>query len=81
MNKRIRIAIAAATIVGGFTMTSAGSASAAHCAQDGSPGFSYFGKEGRLDTSPTGNTGGPGGNECPANTGSPSVRAPGQNKG
>ena len=89
MNKRIRIAIAAATIVGGFTMTSAGSASAGHCVEDGStPGFSYFGKEGRLkpvvdsEGSPIagGNTGGPGGNECPANTDSPSERAPGQNK-
>ena len=89
MNKRIRIAIAAATIVGGFTMTSAGSASAAHCAKDGSPGFSYFGKDGRTEpvvfdeegNAIGGNAGGPGGNECPANTGSPSVRAPGQNKG
>ena len=78
MNKRIRIAIAAATIVGGgFTMIQAGSVSAAHCVKDGSPGFSYFGQDGRLDE---GNVGTPGGNECPANTGSPSVRAPGQNK-
>jgi hypothetical protein len=77
MNKRIRIAIAAATIVGGFTMTQTGSASAAHCAKDGSPGFSYFGQEGRSEAD---NVGGPGANECPANTGSPAVRAPGQNK-
>ena len=77
MNKRIRIAIAAATIVGGFTLTQAGSVSAAHCVKDGSPGFSYFGKDGRLAGD---NVGGPGGNECPANTASPSVRAPGQNK-
>ena len=57
-------------------MIQAGSASAAHCAKDGSPGFSYFGQEGRLEAD---NVGGPGANECPANTGSPSVRAPGQN--
>jgi hypothetical protein len=78
MNKRIRIAIAAATIVGGFTMTSAGSASAAHCVEDGSPGFSYFGKEGRTSA---GNVDGPGATECIELTGDPSVRAPGQNKG
>ena len=77
MNKRIRIAVAAATIFGGFAMTQAGSVSAAHCVENGSPGFSYFGKEGRSELT---NVGGPGGNECPANTGSPSVRAPGQNK-
>ncbi len=77
MKKKIRIAFAAATIVGGFTMTQAGTASAAHCVEDGSPGFSYFGKEGRTQD---GNVGGPGGNECPANTGSPSTRAPGQNR-
>lgn len=78
MNKRIRIAIAAATIVGGFAMTSAGSASAAHCVKDGSPGFSYFGKDGRTDE---GNVGNAGATECIQLTGNPSVRAPGQNKG
>jgi hypothetical protein len=51
-------------------------ASAAHCVEDGSPGFSYFGKEGRESADNTA----PGANECPANTGSPSERAPGQNK-
>ncbi len=78
MNKQIRIAIAAATIVGGFAMTSAGSASAAHCAKDGSPGFSYFGQDGRMDE---GNVGNAGANECAKLPGNPSVRAPGQNKG
>jgi len=78
MNKQIRIAIAAATIVGGFAMTSAGSASAAHCAKDGSPGFSYFGQDGRMDE---GNVGNAGASECAKLPGNPSVRAPGQNKG
>ena len=77
MNKHIRVALAAATIVGGFAMTSAGSASAAHCAKDGSPGCSYFGQDGRTDE---GNVGNPGASECPVLTGSPSDRAPGQNK-
>ena len=76
MKKQIRIALAAATIFGGFTMTQAGTASGAHCVEDGSPGFSYFGKEGRLKA---GNVD-PGANECPATTGSPSERAPGRNR-
>ena len=77
MKKRIRVAVAAATIFGGLTIAQAGPASAAHCVENGSPGFSYFGQEGRLEA---GNVGGPGANECPANTGSPSTRAPGQNR-
>lgn len=76
MSKRIRIAVAAATIFGGFTIAQAGPASAGHCVEDGSPGFSYFGQEGR---SKAGNVD-PGANECPATTGSPSERAPGQNR-
>ncbi len=55
----------------------AGPASAKHCVEDGSPGFSYFGQEGREST---GNVGNPGATECVANTGSPSDRAPGQTK-
>ena len=76
MNKQIRRALVAASLFGGFTMTQAGTASAAHCVEDGSPGFSYFGKEGRLEADNVA----PGANECPANTGSPSDRAPGQNR-
>jgi len=77
MRKTARIAFVAATIFGGVTMTQVGTASAGHCVEDGSPGFSYFGQEGR---SKAGNTGGPGANECPANSGSPSERAPGQDR-
>ncbi len=79
MNKRIRLAIAAAAVVGGFTISQAGAVSAAHCVapadEPSSPGFSYFGKEGRND--PTNMTSGA--SVCRANTGSPSERAPGQN--
>lgn len=75
MNKPARIAFAVAAVVGGFTMTQAGTASAAHCVENGSPGFSYYGQDGRTE-----DANGPGANECPANTGSPSVRAPGQNR-
>jgi hypothetical protein len=52
----------------------AGPASAAHCVSPSgdSPGFSYFGQVGK-NSDPTAD-------ECRANTGSPSERAPGQNK-
>ena len=55
----------------------AGPASAAHCVEDVSPGFSYFGKEGRESIE---NVENPGATECVANTGSPSDRAPGQSR-
>lgn len=49
-------------------------ASAAHCVspEGDSPGFSYFGQDGKESD--------PSANECRANTGSPSERAPGQNR-
>ena len=75
MSKRIRAAVAAAAVFGGLTIAQAGPAAAAHCVEDGSPGFSYFGQEGRLKA---GNVD-PGANECVA-TGNPSSRAPGQNR-
>ncbi len=53
----------------------AGPASAAHCVEGDSPGFSYFGQDGREDGDPT-----PGASVCRERTGSPSERAPGQNK-
>jgi len=74
MNKRIRLAVAAAAVVGGITLSQPGAASAAHCVKDDSPGFSYFGKDGREDGDPT-----PGASVCRERTGSPSARAPGQN--
>ncbi len=53
----------------------AGPASAAHCVEGDSPGFSYFGQDGREDGDPT-----PGASVCRERTGSPSERAPGQTK-
>lgn len=78
MNKRIRLVVAAAAVVGGFGLSQVGTASAAHCVnRDGdSTGFSYFGQDGREDGDPT-----PGASVCRERTGSPSERAPGQNKG
>lgn len=54
----------------------AGPASAAHCVspEGDSPGFSYFGQEGRDETPATDAS------DCRDATGSPSERAPGQNK-
>ncbi len=53
----------------------AGPASAAHCAEGDSPGFSYFGQDGREDGNPRGAS------SCPTSAvGDPSERAPGQNK-
>ena len=49
MNKRIRLVVAAAAVVGGFTVSQAGAVSAAHCVapagEPSSPGFSYFGSD------------------------------------
>ena len=54
----------------------AGPASAAHCvnSEGSSPGFSYFGQDGREDGNPKGAS------ACRDATGSPSERAPGQNR-
>lgn len=79
MNKRIRLAVAAAAVVGGFTLTQGGAVSAAHCFEGDSPGFSYFGQEGREKNVPS-----PGASTCNDKSNgadpSPSARAPGQNK-
>lgn len=60
-----------------ITVSQAGVVSAAHCVapagEASSPGFSYFGKDGRKDGDPT-----PGASVCRERTGSPSERAPGQ---
>ncbi len=74
MNKRIRLVVAAAAVVGGFSVSEAGAVSAAHCVspEGDSPGFSYFGTDGREDGNPRGAS------ACRGATGSPSQRAPGQ---
>ncbi len=91
MNKRIRLAIAAAAVVGGFTISQAGAVSAAHCvspAAEGvdTPGFSYFGtdhvkQDGHANEgSGRPHLGTPGASNCRDTTDSPSERAPGQNR-
>ena len=78
MNKK-KIILGAAFAVMSALMV-AGPASAAHCFAGDSPGFSYFGKEGRNNEavmSPGASTCGPSQN---LDDPSPSVRAPGQNR-
>ena len=71
--KKLAYAVLTVAMAGGLALSSAGTASAAHCTQGDSPGFSYFGQEGRTDGDPT-----PGASVCRERTGSPSERAPGQ---
>jgi hypothetical protein len=76
--KKKKIILGAAFAVMSSLMV-AGPASAAHCVEGDSPGFSYFGtdfvKENGAQGAAT-----PGASSCRADTGSPSERAPGQNR-
>jgi hypothetical protein len=75
MNKK-KIILGAAFAVMSSLMV-AGPASAAHCADSTgtTPGFSYFGQDGREDGEPRGAS------ACPTSlVGDPSDRAPGQNR-
>ena len=61
----------------------AGPASAAHCVEGDSPGFSYFGTDHVKESNHNEgqNTAhSPGASSCRVDTGSPSDRAPGKNK-
>jgi hypothetical protein len=73
--KRKKIVLAGVFAVMSSLMV-AGPASAAHCVspEGTSPGFSYFGQDGREDGEPKGAS------VCREVTGSPSERAPGQNR-
>ena len=75
MNKTLAYTLLTATLTAGMALGTGGAASAAHCAEGTSPGFSYFGQEGREKNVPT-----PGASACPTDltAGDPSERAPGQ---
>ena len=73
MKKTFAYAALTTAMAAGMALGTAGAASAAHCVQGDSPGFSYFGQDGRTDGDPT-----PGASVCRERTGSPSERAPGQ---
>ena len=78
--------IAVTAMAAGSVLLSAGGASAAHCTGGTDlPGFSYFGTEHVQETSGNQGINNPegdpqGASVCRANTGSPSERAPGQNR-
>ena len=75
MHTKKKIVLGAAFAAMSSLMMFAGPASAAHCVspEGSSPGFSYFGQDGREDGNPKGAS------ACRDATGSPSERAPGQN--
>ncbi len=75
MHRKKKIVLGTAFAVMSSLMV-AGPASAAHCVnpERSSPGFSYFGQDGREDGTPKGAS------ACRDATGSPSERAPGQNR-
>ncbi len=71
--KRFAYTVLTAAMAGGVAFGTGGAASAAHCAKDGSPGFSYFGQDGREDGNPRGAS------ACPTSpAGTPQDRAPGK---
>jgi len=83
------VKLAKATVIlamaSGSVVLSAGGASAAHCVEGDSPGFSYFGtdhvKATAHDSEGQGvHMGTSGASNCRDTTGSPSERAPGKNR-
>ena len=88
MLKKFAKTIAVTAIAGGALLVGAGGASAVHCTDKAqtTPGFSYFGTDHVKEaTHAEGGNPGPhmgtsGASNCRETTGSPSERAPGQNK-
>ncbi len=90
MRKKLRAAAVAGVAVGALAFVPAG-ASAAHCTapagEESKPGFSYFGTDHVQGENGKGGTnqglqgdGTSGASSCRETTGSPSERAPGQNR-
>ena len=86
MKRRLTYSAVTVLMAGGLTIASGGAASAAHCVEGDSPGFSYFGTTHVQEaTHAEGGNPGPhagtsGASNCRETTGSPSERAPGQNR-
>ncbi len=79
---------AASVLAGALAGLPSGSASAAHCVEGDSPGFSYFGTDHVKETehatpgeggNPGPHMGTPGASNCLETQGNPSERAPGRN--
>jgi len=85
MRKKLRAVAVAGAAMSALAFAPAG-ASAAHCVEGDSPGFSYFGTDHVKEADhPEGGNPGPhmgtsGASNCRETTGSPSERAPGRNK-
>jgi len=78
-------ATAILAMASGSVLLSAGGASAAHCVEGDSPGFSYFGtdhvkEDGHANEGHGVHKGTSGASNCRETTGSPSERAPGKNR-
>jgi hypothetical protein len=76
-------ATAILAMASGSVLLSAGGASAAHCVEGDTPGFSYFGTEhvkedGHANEGRNNGAHSPGASDCRKDTGSPSKRAPGR---
>lgn len=83
MLRKLVKTLAVTAFAGGSVLLSAGGASAAHCVEDGEPGFSYFGTDHvqEVDHNEGQNSAhSPGASSCVEMTGNPSERAPGQNR-
>lgn len=84
MRSRLIQCFAVLAMALGSVSLSAGGASAAHCVEGDSPGFSYFGNDHVAQDSPHANegrgqhAGTAGASNCRETTGSPSERAPGK---
>lgn len=84
MHTKLAKTVAVTAMMAGSFFVSAGSASAAHCVEGDSPGFSYFGNDHVAQGSAHANEGAgqhagtAGASSCRDTTGSPSERAPGK---
>ena len=81
--QKLLYTVFATVLAGGVMVGTAGAASAAHCLEGDSPGFSYFGtdhvqKADHAEGNNPGHMGTPGASNCRDTTGSPSERAPGR---
>ncbi len=73
MKKSLTFGFLTTAMAVGMALGTAGVANAAHCAEGSSPGFSYFGQDGRDDGNPRGAS------ACPTSpAGNPQERAPGR---
>lgn len=86
MKRTLGYAFVVAAMAGGVTLGATGTASAAHCVEGSSAGFSYFGTDHVQEAehaeggNPGPHAGTSGASNCRETTGSPAERAPGQNR-